>query len=77
MANEGLKKNLRIKLLTGQSLLVEGVSEWAMDAQGINITNEEVTKTKEGEGWREDRTVTKKWFNISAIITLTEEFVRV
>ena len=71
-----MKKNLRLRLLTGQMILVEDVTDYTIDANGIHVTNQETTVEKVGEEMKKIITVSKKWFNTAGVVTFAEEFVK-
>lgn len=54
--------NLRIRIVTGQFVTLDNVTEWTVDALGLRAT----TKDK-------DKEPVKIWHNTAALISVTEE----
>jgi len=70
-----MKKNIRLKLLPGQMVLVEDVTDYVLDGTGLMITCQETTIKKVGDEMKTFVNIVKRWFNTSAVLTFAEEFV--
>lgn len=71
-----MRRNIRLKLVTGQAIIVNDVTDWTVDTLGLHITVTETSKEKVGEEFKEIVTTTKSWFNSAGLLTFGEEYVK-
>lgn len=71
-----MKRNLILKVIGGQRVRLEDVTEYSFDAHGLNIVRQDVTKEKVGEEMKEVIQVIKMWFNPAGILDFSEEWVK-
>lgn len=69
------QRNIRIKVMPGQAMLIEDVLSYEVAATGITFIQRETVTKKVGAEMVTSSTIKQVWFNPSVVITFGEEFV--